>query len=130
MIPGSNILFDALCVIGGVPVSYFSFLSETPNAGGVDVTTYNAAMVISNGTVQAVDRQNYEALGLDFSKRYISWYVPLNAIDLARDISGDVIEVLGRRWQLKGSEDWFGIDGWKELLAIDIGPATGNTTNA
>jgi hypothetical protein len=53
----------------------------------------------------------------------------LNAVDLMRDVSGDVIEVLGRRYQLVGSNDWFGIDGWKSFMGVDIGAATGALNN-
>ena len=128
--PGSNTLAMALSVLGRTAVSYFKYAGRTTNAGGVMLTTYSAAVVIAQGSVQAVNKQKYEALGLDFEKTYISWHVPnLAAIDLARDVSGDVIETLGRRWQLIGSNDWLLIDGWKSLMAVDIGPATGALTN-
>ncbi len=130
MIPGNNILSVALSAIGSTAVNYFQYSSRTTNAGGVMLTNYLAPQTITTGSVQAVSKTKYEALGLDFEKTYISWHVSMNAIDLKRDISGDVIEVLGRRWQLGGSNDWFGIDGWKSLTAVDIGAATGSLTNA
>ena len=130
MIPGNNILSVALSVLGHTPVSYFQYSGRTTNAGGVMLTNYLSPQTIANGSVQAINKQKYEALGLDFEKNYISWHVSMDAIDLARDVSGDVIEALGRRWQLVGSNDWFGIDGWKSLMAVDIGAATGSLTNA
>ena len=129
MNPGSNLLLDALTVLGTTEVNYFQFSAETPNSAGVDVTTYLASVAVNSGSVQSVDRSRYEALGLDFAKRYIEWYVPLAALDWARDMSGDIIETLGRRFQLVGADDWFGIDGWKEVIGQDIGPATGNLNN-
>ena len=128
--PGSNTLAMAMSVLGRTPVSYFKFSGRTTNAGGVMLTTYSSAVTISSGSVQAISKQKYEALGLDWEKSYISWYVPnLDAVDLARDVSGDVIEVLGRRWQLMGSNNWLLIDGWKSLVAVDIGSATGALNN-
>jgi hypothetical protein len=130
MTPGSNTLALALSVLGSTSVNYFQYAGRTTNAGGVMLATYNAPIVITQGSVQAVKREKYDQLGLDFAKRYINWYVPnLDVVDLERDVSGDVIEVLGRRWQLIGSNDWLGVDGWKSIMAIDIGAATGATTN-
>ncbi len=120
----------ALSVLGRTAVSYFKFAGRTTNAGGVMFTMYSAAVTVSTGSVQAINKKKYEELGLDWEKSYISWYVPnLDAVDLARDVSGDVIEVLGRRWQLMGSNNWYLIDGWKSLIAVDIGTATGALNN-
>lgn len=128
--PGSNLLLDALSIIESTPVMYYAFASTITNAGGVDVTTYAAGVEIDVGSVQGIPRELYGRLGLDFEKRSIEWLVPsLNVIDWARDTSGDVIEVFGRRWQLKGAEDWWDVDGWKSIIGVDIGPATGNLTN-
>jgi E217 collar protein gp28 len=131
MIPGSNTLSVALQVLGRTPVQYFQYVSRGTNAGGMLLTNYAASVEVNTGIVQAVDKKKYEELGLDWEKTYINWFVPaLAAVDLARDVSGDVIETLGRRWQLVGSNDWLLIDGWKSVTAVDIGPATGTLTNA
>lgn len=132
-VPGSNLLSLALTVIGSTPVDYYQYQSVSTNAQGRDLTTYHPKQTIVSGSVQAVDRSRYERFGLDWEKRYISWFVPnLDAVDLSRnpDINGDVIEVNGRRFQLMGGTDWFDMDGWMSLLGVDIGPATGATTNA
>jgi hypothetical protein len=130
-VPGSNLLLMALTVLGSTPVDYLKYSARVANAGGVYLTTYLAPVTIVEGSVQAVDRSKYVQYGLDFEKNYVSWFVPeVDAIDLARDVSGDAIEVLGRRWQLMGSTDWFQVDGWKSLMGVDIGPATGSITNA
>lgn len=133
MIPGQNLLATALSVIGSTPVSYFRNTGATQGPTGLDTVTYATPVTIAKGSVQAVDRSRYERFGLDWEKRYVSWFVPnLAAVDLARnpDNSGDVIEVNGRRYQLMGGTDWYGMDGWMSLLGVDIGPATGATTNA
>ena len=132
MIPGSDLLTLAMSVLGSSSVDYYAFSSRTPNIAGIDVTNYLPAVTYDQGSVQAIARQNYQRLGLDYNKRYIIWYIPdVDAVDLARDVSGDVIETLGRRWELVGAQDWLQIDGWRSLMAVDIGPATGGElTNA
>lgn len=130
MIPGSNILSQALSVLGHTSVNYFQYAGRITNAGGVMLTTYSTPILVS-GSVQPVKRSKYETMGLDFEKNYITWFVMnIGVIDLERDVSGDVIETLGRRWQLVGLNNWYQIDGWKSVLGIDIGAATGLLTNA
>ena len=124
-----NVLGMALSVLPKTSVDYYQFSGRDTNAAGIDVTTYLDAVTINSGKVTAVNKNNYANLGLDFSKNYIKWYVPnLAAVDLARDSSGDVIEVIGRRWELVGSNIWLGLDGWNAYLAVDIGPVTGAIT--
>lgn len=125
MIPGGNILKTALSVLGKTSVLYFQFSSRVPNSAGIDVSTYLAGVNKTEGFVTAVKRENYKDLGLDLAKKYIYWYVPeVDVKDIGRGDSGDVIEVLDRRWQVVGLNDWYGLDGWKAALCIDIGAAT------
>jgi hypothetical protein len=133
LVPGSNLLAMALTVIGSTPVDYFAFQSAETGPTGLDLTTYADKVTISTGSVQAVDKSRYTELGLDWAKTYRVWYVPeLDAQSISRDPddNGDVFETLGRRHQAVGGTDWFGIDGWLSIIGVDIGPATGATTNA
>lgn len=133
IVPGSNLLAMALTVIGSTPVTYYRYLGETTGPTGLDTVTFADGVVVSVGSVQAVDRSRYQEFGLDWMKSYIVWYVPeLDASAIARnpDNSGDVIEVNGRRYPLIGGTDWFRIDGWLSMIGVDTGPATGATTNA
>jgi hypothetical protein len=130
-VPGIDVLSIAMSVLGSTPVNYFQFLSSAPNSGAILVTTYAAPVLYTQGSVQPVDRSKYEQFGLDLEKSYIVWYIMnLPAVDIGRDVSGDVIEAQGRRYQLVGGNNWYNIDGWMSLIGVDIGPATGNTTNA
>lgn len=131
MIPGMNLLAMALTVIASNSVNYFAFAARVTQANGVDLTTYHPFVTITQGCTQAVDRSLYKEYGLDWEKTYIVWYVPnLNASDIARDTSADVIEVDNGRYQLAGGTDWFKRDGWKSFLGVLIGPATGALNNA
>jgi hypothetical protein len=127
----NNVLFVALKIQNKTSVDYFQFTGRVTNEAGMDVTTYAESITVTNGKVISVNKKNYVQFGLDFSKRYVNWFVPnLDAIDLSRDVSGDIIECICRRWELVGSNLWFSLDGWSSFLAIDIGPATGSLTNA
>lgn len=131
MIPGLNLLALALTVITSNSVNYFAFANRVTQPNGVDLTTYHPFITITQGSLQPVDRSLYKEYGLDWEKTYYVWYVPnLNASDIARDTSADIIEADGNRLQLAGGTDWFARDGWKSFLAVVIGPATGALTNA
>lgn len=143
-VPGSNILKLALSVIGSQNVNWFQFASQNIGPTGLNTVTYNAAQLLTLCSVQPVPRDRYSTYGLDWEKAYVSWFVPsINAQALTRnpDGSGDVIETpvtatgalisgVSRRYQLVGSTPWSNQDGWTNVIGLDIGPATGNLTNA
>lgn len=131
MIPGINLLGVALQLIASESVSYFADIGRAKNASGVYLTTYADPVTIEECSVQAVDRAKYSAMGLDFQKTYVTWFVPNQAIvTVERGKSGDVIEWDGGRYQLNGGIDWTGQDNWGTGVCVLIGPATGATTNA
>lgn len=133
LIPGSNILSLALSVIGSTPVEWFKYQSQAPGPTGKNVVTYAAPVTVTKGSVQPVDRSRYTSYGLDFAKSYVTWFVPnVDASSIKRnpDNSGDVFETGGRRYQCVGDTPWKTIDQWTRILGVDIGPATGATTNA
>lgn len=133
LVPGSNLLNLALSVIGSSTVEWFKFVSQAPGPTGKNVVTYAAGVTVTKGSVQPVDRARYTAYGLDFQKSYVTWFVPnVDASSITRnpDNSGDVIEFNGRRYQCVGDTPWKAIDSWTRVLCVDIGPATGATTNA
>lgn len=132
-IPGSNILALALTVIGSQTVKWFQYASMAPGPTGLVTVTYNAPVTVTKGSVQPVDRARYDAWGLDWQKSYVTWFVPNeNVMPITRNpnSNGDVIEWGGRRYQAIGDTPWGAIDQWTRILCIDIGPATGATTNA
>lgn len=130
MIPGANLLNFAFALIATETVQYYRETGRNRQPNGVFVSTYAAAQQIDDCSVQAVNKRNYQAIGLDFAKNYVTLYIPSLAFTvIARGKSGDVFEWNGRRYQLVGGVDWMGEDGWGSAVACDIGPATGATTN-
>lgn len=119
MVPGSNILGMALSVIQKQTFKYFAFRSRELNSIGLDETQYRAG-VTATGSVQPVPRVLYQAMGLDFQGNYYKFFLPKNIIDIARDVSGDQMEFGGKRFQCLSKTDWYGIDGWDEVLCVEV----------
>lgn len=120
-VPGSNLLNKALSVISRQSFQYLAFASRTPNAIGQDVTTY-ATPVTASGSVQPVPRSLFYNLGLDLQKNYFNFFLAKNVIDIARDVSGDQFVFNGRLFQCLSKTDWYMIDGWDQVLTVEIEP--------
>lgn len=119
MIPGSNLLRQALSMIGSQAVTYYADAGRTTTATGRDVTYFQEGVAVTEGSVQAVPRTRYESLGLDFSRNYVTWFVPQNVIGLGRNVSGDNIEFNGRRYDIETMTNWYAQDGWVECLCVE-----------
>ena len=122
MIPGSNLLRSALRVIAPQTAVYFQNTGRTTNAAGLDVSTFAAGANV-RGSIQAVDLEKYEDMGLDFQHNYIQCYLLSSGIDIARDKSGDQMTFNGKRYQYVKEANWFVQDGWVGFLAVEIGNA-------
>ncbi len=119
MMPGANALSLALSVIRKQRVEYHRFLGRETNDIGVDINKY-APPVPLYASVQAIDRNLYQYLGLDFQKRYIRLYACAELQDVARNRSSDQIEFNKQRYQLLSDADWFYIDGWDGALCVQV----------
>lgn len=124
MIPGSNLLAQALTVIAPTQCLHWATTGRTLNSIGQWVATYAAPATIW-ASVQSVPRKVYRELGLDFQKSYVQFYSVTLITDLTRDTAGDLLEWNGRRYQLESKNDWKAIDGWAGVVGVDIGEATG-----
>lgn len=123
MIPGANLLSQALSVIAPQSVVYFAFTGRTVTATRREVSAYAAGVTINAGSVQAVPRTRYQAMGLDNSKSYVTWFVPRSVLGVERDRGTDQFAWAGRRYDVLAITPWFAQDGWVEILGIDVGPA-------
>jgi hypothetical protein len=142
IVPGSNLLAMALRVIASQPfLNYFADAGRTRQPNGVYITSYAAPVTLAKQSVQPVNRDRYQALGLDFMKSYVMWYVPNLQFDaVKRNQGGDVIEwpvnsdgslIAGQtgRYQLVGDNPWQTQDQWASALCVLIGPGTGALNN-
>lgn len=119
MIPGSDILKTALSVIGRSSFDYYAFTGRTTNSVGQYQSAY-AAPITLMGSAQAVPRNVYEQYGLEFQKNYLKFYASQDAIDVSRDTSGDMIVFNGFNYQILSITPWYNIDGWVEILAVQV----------
>ncbi len=120
MIPGSNLLNKAFTLIGKSTVSYYADAGRTLNDVGQYVTSYSAASSVT-GSLQPVKQELYDKYGLDFQKKYFMLYVSRDAVDVSRDVSGDQFEYNGKRYQCESLTNWYSIDGWVSILAVQVG---------
>lgn len=116
-----NLVDIALSVIPSQTVNYYKATARTETPAGYIVSEFAPAVVVARGSVQAVARSKYQILGLELSKKYVTWFVPqLDVVSLERDTSGDQFEYNGARYQTESVTDWKAQDGWLEVLAVKI----------
>jgi hypothetical protein len=120
MIPGENLLDLALDVIQSQTVTYYKFLSRSLNDVGQNVSVYADGVQIE-GSLQPIPRSLYEKYGLNLQKVYYVFYALTPIDDVARDVSGDKLEFLGRTYHCESSNgDWYAMDGWRGILCVQI----------
>jgi hypothetical protein len=121
-VPGANLLNIALSAIGSATVTYYKDSGRFTTDTGRDVTTFEAAQVIASGSVQPIPMSRYAYLNLDFTKKYVIWFVSRDALGVERGKSGDQIVWNTKRYQIESATDWHAVDGWNELLCVEIDP--------
>lgn len=122
MIPGSNLLNQAMLLVAKQQFTYYRFLSREANAIGVYESVYEPA-VTGYGSLQAVPRNLYQQMGLDFQKKYLTLYVAEDLIGVERDTSGDYIRYANDWWQIESDTDWLAADGWRAFLCARVADA-------
>lgn len=122
--PGSNLLARAARIIRQSPFSYIKYLGRTNNAAGLFVSSY-AHPVLTQGSVQPVPRELLEKYGLELQASYIMVYIQSAVIDVARDVSGDLIKFNGFTYNLLSDTKWFPIDGWTAVICVKVPPPDG-----
>lgn len=118
-VPGGNVLSLAMRAIAKQAFTYYRFKTRADNGYGQDVTVYCSG-IPAFGSLQPVPRNLYAQNGIDLQKNYINIFVSKNLFDIARDISGDQFEFCGRRYQALSKTDWFGVDGWDQVLCVEV----------
>lgn len=119
MIPGSNLLRQALTVIARQSLYYYQATGRTVNDIGQQVTTYAARQLVY-GSFQPVPKNLYQQFGLDLQKQYFIFYSLNDVIDVRRDVSNDQLQFNGQRFQCESSTEWYALDGWKGVLCCLI----------
>lgn len=120
IVPGSNLLVQALNLIASQPVKYFRNTGRTANGAGLLEATFDAVKVVRMCSVQPMPKAMISFLGLDMDTDYVTWFVPQNVIDLERDFSGDEIEWNKARYKCHLKTDWLGQDGWVSVVCVKL----------
>lgn len=123
IVPGSNLLKIANRLIRFQSVQYMKAKARTLNDARQWVPEFEAAFPLKC-SVQAVDRNSYGAMGLDFNAQYVNIFASLNLIDLERDSSGDRFIYNGWVYQMSKGQNWHSQDGWATCLATRTVQAT------
>ena len=123
-IPGANNLRMAFRAISKIPILYYQASGRTTNAVGEWVSSYLPSRTIY-GSFQPIEKHKYTHIGLDLQKSYYYFFVPKILVDLQRDISADQLGYLGQRYQIQSNTQWYGSDGWLQILCVEVGIDTG-----
>lgn len=116
-VPGSNLLNKALRTIAPQQVQWYRSAYRVLNSVGQDITYYNSPVTVK-GSFQPVPWKLYQILGLDLQKEYYRLYAPANMIDIERNTSADMVGFQGQMYLCESATEWFGMDGWVEMLLI------------
>lgn len=115
----NNLLNQAFTVIPQQKFTYIQFKGVTVDEMGVKQNEYYAG-VEYNGSVQAVDSKMYQALGLDFSKKYIQVFSSLNIQNVNNNQeTPDKIIWNNKEYFVVNCSDWYMQDGWTNILAVE-----------
>lgn len=118
-IPGANLLRMARRLIKFQQVQYLKANGRVQNAARQWVPSFDPPVTLM-ASVQAVARNKYAAMGLDFNSEYVNIFAEKDMVDLARDSSGDRFQFGGNTYQMSQNENWYLQDGWATCLAIKI----------
>lgn len=122
-VPGLNLLGLALTAIGPQPVVWTPWVSSTVLGHGRMVPVFGPPQTITTGSVQAVPRTRYAALGLDYTRNYVTWFTPAPVRGAERDRAPDRFVWAGRLFDVATVTAWAVQDGWSEVVGIDVGSA-------
>jgi hypothetical protein len=122
MIPGANLLGIAFGAIAQQTIQHLSAIGRTQNEVGAWVTEYAQAVDV-RVSWQPVDAKKYEQLGLDLAKEYHTIWMKAPISGIQRGKSPDRFIEGAKLHEVVDVKDWYGQDGWVEILVIDIGPA-------
>ena len=115
----NNLLNQAFTVIPQQKFTYLKFKAQTINDLGIKQNEYYAG-VEYNGSVQAVDSKMYQALGLDFSKKYIQIFSSLNIQNVNNNQeTPDKVVWDSKEYFIVNCSDWYKQDGWTNILAVE-----------
>lgn len=123
-VPGRNNLALAMRLIRPQTVTLHAYAGlRTLNPAGQYVPAFDPPRTITGGSVQPVQEDRYERLGLDHAKQYVQWWAPAHLYGVERNGAPDEFEWGGNRYQVTRVTDWHAQDGWVVVTAVRLVPA-------
>lgn len=119
IVPGSNLLNLAMGPIRRQAPQWRAWVSRGEAPDGTYVSIYADPLGI-DGSMQPVNRDQYQALGLNFEKNYSRLWTTFPVMPMDRDRRGDILLWNGKTWECQSDMDWSGTDGWKRMLCVEV----------
>lgn len=114
-----NLLEAALSIIPKQTFIYTKYKGVSINDIGIKQIEYEAPVTLE-GSVQAVKKDMYEKLGLDWSKRYISIHASADIRNPDNDQPApDKIGWNGKEYLVTSATEWHVQDGWNAVIAVE-----------
>jgi hypothetical protein len=115
----NNLFNQASTIIPSQGGEILRWRSRERNAKGQWVDTYDPPSPIC-GSFQAVPRNIFEKMGLDYKKVYYMIFTSADVSGLARNESGDRILYKGLTLKAETEGGWVPVDGWTGVLLVEI----------
>lgn len=118
-VPGGNLLTAAFRLISTQYVRYYKFNARTLNSQGLYVSSYTLVGDIK-ASVQSQENTVAHQNGTEVQRDLVTVFIPANAVDLMRGVSGDQFWLAGVLYKMESQVSWFDRDGWVECSCIAI----------
>lgn len=118
-IPGTNLYRLATTLIRRQPVKYYEYAGRFPDKQRNLVAMYREHKTLY-ASIQAVQREKYADMGLDFQENYVKIFVDKDIVDLDRDSTGDMFYFGGKYYKMENEKTWFYQDGWTSCIAVEV----------
>lgn len=117
LLNSTNILKLAFGAIPPRKIQWQKFASVSTNPDGTEYAVYDAPVEIT-GFVVPVNKGAYKALGLDFTKVYMSVYTLSDVKDNFKQEVPDRLLFDYGVWNVETTKDWYIYNGWKCCLVV------------
>lgn len=112
-----NLLNAALRIIPKQQIIWRKFAGFEVDEQGLKINRYAEGVELT-GSVQAVDRNIYDQLGLDQEKEYLVVYAPADIKGVSGQNAPDIIEFGGAAYKVVRNYPWYFYNGWAGVVVI------------
>lgn len=119
MIPGSDLLAQAMGAIAPQVVQWRKAIGRTPNAQGRETAVYAPAVDVL-GSFQPLSAARVAYLGLDASKRYATLYTHAKISGAGDEKAADEVWYGGEWYNAQAHSSWDAQDGWRPVILVFV----------